>query len=78
MMVTLTMATRMGKILTMTYDDQNNNDDDDDKQPCFFRHQPTLVGCIPGRGVMGDFYDDDNDEDDDDGNDNEDIFDKDV
>ena len=44
----------------------------------FFRQQPTLVGCIPGRGVVGDFYDDDNDENDDNGDDNEDVFDKDV
>ena len=44
----------------------------------FLRQQPTLVGCIPGRGVVGDFYDDDNDEDEDDGNDDEDVFDKDV
>ena len=37
----------------------------------FFRQQPTLVGCIPGRGVVGDFYDDDKDEYDGDGNVNE-------
>ena len=36
----------------------------------YFRQQPTLVGCIPGRRVVGDFYDDDNDEDDDNGNNN--------
>ena len=48
-----------------------------------FRQQPTLVGCIPGRGVVGDFYDDDGNEDDNDGdndngNDDEDIFDEGV
>ena len=45
-----------------------------------FRQQPTLVGCIPGRGVVGDFYDDDGDEDDDNGNgnDDEDNFDEDL
>ena len=44
----------------------------------FFRQQPTLVGCIPGGGVVGDFYDDDSNEDDENGDDNEDIFDEDV
>jgi hypothetical protein len=37
----------------------------------FFRQQSTLVGCIPGRGGVGDFYDDDNNEDDDDGDNDE-------
>ena len=37
----------------------------------FFRQQPTLVGCIPGRGGVGDFYDDDDKEDDNDGDDDE-------
>ena len=73
-MPTTTMATTMRKILKRTYDDQNDNDNDDDERPCFFRQQPTLVGCIPGRGVVGNFYDYDNDEDDDDGDDNEDVF----
>ena len=77
-MVTTTMAPRMRKILTRTYDDQNNNDDDGDKRPCFFRQQPTLVGDIPGRGVVGDFYDDDNNEDDNNGDNNKEVFDKDV
>ena len=48
----------------------------------FFRQQPTLVGCIPGRGVVGGFYNDDGNEDDDNGNDDvdndEDVFAKDV
>ena len=46
----------------------------------FFRQQPTLVGCIPGRGLVGDFYNDDENEDDDngDGNEDEDDFDEDV
>jgi hypothetical protein len=35
-----------------------------------------LVGCIPGRGGLGDFYDDDDNENDDDGDDNEDVFDE--
>ena len=45
-----------------------------------FRQQPTLVGCINGRGVVGDFYDDDEDEDDNNGNgnDDEDNFDEDL
>ena len=60
--------------MTRTYDDNSDNDNDGDS---FFRQQPTLVGCIPGREVVGDLYDDDKDEDDDDGDDNEDIFDKD-
>ena len=30
-----------------------------------------MVGCIPGRGVVGDFYDDDKDEDDNNGDYNE-------
>ena len=33
--------------------------------------QPTLDGCIPGRGWVGDFYDDDDNEDDDDGDNDE-------
>jgi hypothetical protein len=37
----------------------------------FFRQQPTLVGCIPGRGVVGDFHDDSKDEDDGNGDNNE-------
>ena len=73
-----TMATMMRKILTRTYDDQNNNDEDNDERPRFFRQQPTLVGCIPGRGVVGDFYNDDGNEDDDNGDDNDDVFDEDV
>ena len=44
----------------------------------FLRQQPTLVGCIPARGVVGDLYDDDEDEVDNDGGDNEDVFDEDV
>ena len=76
------MATTIRTILTRKYDDNNNNDNDGDKRPCFFRQQPTLVGCIPGRGVVGDFYDDDGNEDDNDGvnngNNNETDFDKDV
>ena len=40
-----------------------------------FRQQPTLVGCIPGRGVVGDFYDDD-DNGNNNGNNDEDVFDK--
>ena len=67
----MTMATTMRTFLTRTYDDDNNNDNDGDKRPCFFRRQPTLVRCIPGRGVVGDFYDDDKDEDDKDGDYNE-------
>ena len=76
------MATTMRTILTRTYDDHNDNDNDGNKQPRFFRQQPTLVGCIPGRGVVGDFYNDDDNEDDEngdnDGYDNEDGFDEDV
>ena len=72
------MAMTMRMILTRTYDDHNNNEDDDDKQPRFFRQQPTLVRCIPARGVVGDLCDDDDDEDDNDGNANEDAFDEDV
>ena len=67
----------MRMFLTRTYDDDNNDDNDGDEQPRFFRQQPTLVRCIPGRGVMGDFYEDDNDGNND-GNDAEDVFDKDV
>ena len=48
----------------------------------FFRQQPTFVRCTPGRGVVGDFYNDDGNEDDDvgndDGNEDEDVFDEDV
>ena len=46
----------------------------------FFRQEPTLVRYIPGRRVVGDFYDYDKDKDDNNGNgdDNEDNFDKDV
>ena len=40
----------------------------------FFRQQPTLVRCIPGRGVVGDFYDDEKDEDDNDGYYNEEDY----
>ena len=65
------MATTMRTFLRKTYDDDNDNDDDGDKRPRFFMQQPTLVICIPGRGVVGGFYDDDEDEDDNDGNDNE-------
>jgi hypothetical protein len=43
----------------------------------FFYATTNLVGCIPGRGGVGDFYDDDEDEDDDDGDDNQDNFDED-
>ena len=67
------MATTMRMILTRTYDDHIDNEDDNDEQPRFFRQQPTLVGCIPARGVVGDLYDDDDDEDDSDGDDNEDF-----
>ena len=49
------MVMTMRKFLTRTYDDDNNDDNDGDKRPCFFRQQPTLVGCITGRGVVGDF-----------------------
>ena len=37
------------------HDDHNDDEDDGNKHkgPCFFRQQPTLVGCIPGRGVGG-------------------------
>ena len=38
----------------------------------FFRQQPTLVVCTPGRGGVGDLYDDDGSEDDDNGDNNED------
>ena len=65
------MAMTMRLFLTRTYDDDNDNDNDSDKRPRFFRQQPTLVGCIPGRGVVGVFYDDDKDEDDNNGNYNE-------
>ena len=41
------------------------------KETRFFWKQSTLVGCIPSRGVVGDFYDDDKDEDDKDGDYNE-------
>ena len=46
----------------------------------FFIQQPTLVGCIPGRVVVDDFYDDDKDEDDNNGNgdNDEEDFDEDV
>ena len=61
------------------YDDNNYNDNDGDKRSRFFRQQPTLVGCIPSRGVVGDFYKDDDDEDDDNGDNNEEyVFDKEV
>ena len=66
-----TMATTMRTILTRTYDDHNDDDDDGDERPHLFRQQPTLVGCIPGRGVVGDLYDDEEDEDDSDGDYNE-------
>ena len=33
-------------------------------QPRFFTYQPALVGCIPGREGVGDFYYDDVNEDD--------------
>ena len=76
------MATTMRTFLTRAYDDDNADADDGNKQPGFFRQQPTLVGCIPVRGVVGDFYNDDNNEDDDNGDDygddDEDVFDKDV
>ena len=77
------MATKMRRtFLTRTYDDNNDDDSDGDKRPCFLRQQPTLVGCISGRGVVGDFYNDDYDEDDDDGDNDgsgdEDSFDKGV
>ena len=62
----------MRTFLTRTYDDDNNNNGDE--QHSFFRQQPTLDGFIPGRGVVGDFYDDDNDENDNNGNNYEDIF----
>ena len=63
-----TMVTTMRTFLTRTYDDNNDHDNYRDERPRFFRQQPTLVRCIPGRGVVGDFYDDDKDEDDNDGN----------
>ena len=65
------MATTMRKFLTRTYNENKENDNDGDKQPRFFRQQPTLVGCIPGRGLVGDFYYDDKDEDDNNGDYNE-------
>ena len=34
--------------------------------------QPTLVGCITGRGGVGDFYNDDDNEDDNNGDNDED------
>ena len=70
----MAMATTTRTILTRIYDDNNNDDNDDGdkhKQPCFFRQQPALVGCIPSRGVVGDIYDHDEDEDDDNGDNNE-------
>ena len=82
MTIAKTMVTTMRTFLTRTYDDNNDDDGDGDKRPHFLRQQPTLVGCIPGRGVVCDFYNDDDDEDDNDGddngNDNEDGFDEDV
>ena len=77
-MAMTTMATKMRKILTRTYDDQNDNDNDDDERPCFFRQQSTLVRCIPGRGVVGDFYDVDDDGGDDNDDDNGDDFDESI
>ena len=65
------MATTMRTFLTRMYDDDNDDDNDSDKQPRSFWQQPTLVGCIPGRGMGGYFYDDDEDEDDNNGDDNE-------
>ena len=44
----------------------------------FFSQQPTLVRCIPGRGWVGDFYNDDYNEDDDNDVNDEDDFDKDI
>ena len=64
-----TMVTMMRTFLTRTYDDDNDNNGDE--HPSFFWQQPTLDGFIPGRGVVGDFYDDDKDEDDDNGNNDE-------
>ena len=69
MMMTMrmtTMATSMRETIA--------DDDDKDKKVTtmamisFFRKQPSLVGCIPGRGGVGDFYNDNDDEDDNDGN----------
>ena len=78
-MMETTMATAMRAFSTRAYDDDNDDDDDGNKRPCFIRQQPTLVGCIPSRGVVGDFYNDDNNEDDNDDDDNEeDVFDKDI
>ena len=68
------MATTMRTFLTRAYDDDNDDDNDGNEQPCIFRQQLTLVGCIPNRGVVGDLYNDDND----DGNNGEDVFDEDV
>ena len=65
------MVMTMRTFLTRTYNDENDDDNDGDKRPHFFSQQPTLVGCIPGRGVVGNFYDDDKDEDEDDGDYNE-------
>ena len=63
----MTMAMTMRTFLTRTYDDDNNDDNYGNEKPRFFMQQPTLVICIPGRGVVGDLYDDDKDEDDNDG-----------
>ena len=68
------MAMTMRTFLTRTYDDDKDDDNDGNERPRFFRQQPTLVGCIPGRGVVGDFYDDDKDENDNDGNYNEEDY----
>ena len=65
------VATTMRTFLTRTCDDKNDDENDGNKRPCFFIQQPTLVGCIPGRGIVGDFYDDDKDEDEDNGDYNE-------
>ena len=58
------MTTTIRKFLTRMYDDDKDDDNNGNIRPCFIRQQPTLVGWIPGRGVVGDFYDDDKDEDD--------------
>ena len=51
-----------------------NANSEDNKDNLILRHDATtklMVRCIPSRGMVGDFYDDDKDEDDNDGDDNE-------
>ncbi len=51
-------------------DVDHKNDDNDEDNLIFFRQQPTLVRCIPGRGGVVDFYDDDKNADGNNDNDN--------